>query len=267
MNVHSALTIANKRKILGILFAIIVLFSYQCSTANAQSSVQANFLSSGVIIVSEPTPTPTVTPTSTPTPTPTPSPTLTPTPTPAPTNLAVLPGDWTLTFGTNPQYAFLDNTVTHNGHVSIRIGPDNVGATREIDGKWYSVKPGDRIVAKVWILAGNSNTGDTTTWHGGRLGLDLWAHTSAGYGIVDSFPHDGQEHINSVVQWGTNVWIQKVWDITVPSTYYTQMHTGNLVMKSCNPVQIDSFVIWLDVRTTTDTGLVWFSDTELYINP
>jgi hypothetical protein len=205
-------------------------------------------------------------------PTPTPKPTATPQPTASPTipqsskNLMTL-SDFTLILGSSPQYAFLDNSVTYNGSPSIRIGPDYVGSTREIDGKWINIKPGDRIVAKIWILVGSSSMGDTITWHGGRLGLDLYTHTSAGYGIVDSFPHDGQEHINSVVKWGTNVWMQKTWDLIIPSTQYTQMHTGNLVMKSCNPVQIDSFVLWLDVRGTTDTGLAWFANPELYINP
>jgi hypothetical protein len=100
--------------------------------------------------------------------------------------------------------------------------------------------------------------------------MDLYAHTSAGYGIVDSYPHDGQEHLNSMVTWGTNVWTQKVWDITIPSTYYTQVTVttvaGNPV-ESYNPVQIDSFVLWLQVMQPTDAGLAWFAAAELYINP
>jgi hypothetical protein len=261
--VQKSAYIPRNKRITGLILVVAIFFSLYAPTIQAQAAANVNIQSSGFIIIPSPSPTPSPTPIPSPTQVPTPSPTATP----SPNNLAVIPNDWSLSFGSNPQYAFLDYDVTYNGHVSIRIGPDYVGATREIDGKWYTVRPGDHIVAKVWILVGDSSTGDTISWHGGRLGFDLYAHTSAGYGIIDSYPHDGQEHINSVVKWGTNVWIQKVWDLTIPSTYYTQMHTGNLVWKTCNPIQIDSIVLWLDVRQTTDAGLAWFSDAEFYINP
>ena len=186
-------------------------------------------------------------------------------------NLAKILEDWDLTFGTNPQYAFYDYGFTHEDYPSIRIEADYVGTTREIDGTtWYDVSPGDRVLAKVWIYVEDSSTGDTSPYHGGRLGIDFYAHTSIGYRIVDSYPHDGQEHMDSTVDWGTKTWTQKVWDITVPSTYYTETTgwgAGEYQVYEIDPVQIDSFVLWLDVRETTDTGRAWFADSELYINP
>jgi hypothetical protein len=183
--------------------------------------------------------------------------------------LAVIPDDWSLTYGSGPQIIYLDYSVTHNGQVSIRLDPhtdNDVNYARECDGTWYTVRPGDHIVAKCWILCGDSGIGDTNPYHGARLGIDSYAQTSQGYGIVDSYPHDGQEHLDSMVHWGTNMWAQKVWDIIIPSTYYTRVYRGGSVL-DCNPVQIDSMVLWLQVLTPTDTGVAWFADAELYSNP
>lgn len=188
-------------------------------------------------------------------------------------NLGVIPDNWNLTFGRDPQIIKVDSSFGHNGKVSIRLEPHtsvDVNTGRECDGTWYSVKAGDRVVAKVWIYVSNSGSGDTIAWHGGRLGFDLYAHTSAGYGIVDSFPHDGAEHAASVVMWGTKAWTQKVWDKIISSTYYTKVWAisgGGRGPYTCDPVQIDSIVFWLDARPAEDTGLAWFSDGEIYINP
>jgi hypothetical protein len=184
------------------------------------------------------------------------------------TNLAVIPDDWSLTYGSGPQIIHLDYDVTHNGHVSIRLDPhtsSDVNNLRECDGTWYNVKPGDHIVAKCWILCGGSGTGDTSIYHGARLGIDLYASSSAGYDGVETWPHDGQEHTNSMVHWGSEAWTQKVWDIIVPSTFYTTVY-GRGGTRKCNPVQVDSMVLWLEVVDPTDSGKAWFSDAELYIN-
>jgi hypothetical protein len=186
-------------------------------------------------------------------------------------NLALIPDCWHLTYGTGPQIIFLDHDITHNGHPSIRLEPHVEGVDmnryRECDGTWYHVKPGDHIVAKCWIYVGKSGMGDDISYHGGRLGMDFYAHTSIGEGIVDSYPHAGQEHVDSVVPWGTEVWTQKVWDIIIPSTKYTQVHFGDTNRHDCDPVQIDSMVLWFDVREPDDSGFVWFADAEFYINP
>lgn len=190
-------------------------------------------------------------------------------------NLAVIPNNWDLTYGSGKQIIFLDYNFVHtSGKPSLRLerhvnGVD-VNYAREINGKWYNVKPGDHIVAKVWIYVGNSGTGTTNPYNGARLGIDLYAHTSAGYRIVDSYPHDGAEHLASMVKWGSKTWTQKKLDIIVPSTYYTKIRewrNGMLIETKINPVRIDSFVLWLDARSVTDSGKAWFADAELYINP
>jgi hypothetical protein len=185
-------------------------------------------------------------------------------------NLAVIPDDWSLTFGQGPQIIRLDYDFYRTSPPSIRLEPHkdgvDINTNRECDGTWLNVKPADHIVAKCWIFAGDSGAGDTSPYGGGRLGLDLYAHTSQGYGIVDSYPHDGEEHLASVVRWGTKTWTQKVWDIIVPSTFYTRVWREGGVF-NCDPVQTDSFVLWLDAREVSDPGLVWFADAELYINP
>jgi len=198
-------------------------------------------------------------------------------PTYNPGNLALIPDDWGLTYGSGPQIIHLDYTVTHNGDVSIRLDAhtsNDVNTWRECDGTWYSVKPGDHVVAKVWIETSPSSLGDTSVHHGGRIGMDFYAHTSAGYGCVDGAgeiigttpPGSNIPGQDCLLNWNNPDWTQKGWDLIVPSATYTQVWQGGGWVP-CDPVQIDSFVVWLDVRPVEDTGFVWFADAELYLNP
>jgi archaellum component FlaG (FlaF/FlaG flagellin family) len=194
-------------------------------------------------------------------------------------NLGVIPDNYQLTYGPGPQIIFLDyNVVRTVGKPSIRLERHtaaDVNTMREVDGTWYSIKPGDHIVAKVWIKTTVSNLGDTDYRDGGRIGIDFYAHTSVGYSIVDSAdssigdtPTAGS-HIpvgNCVLNWNNPTWTQKGWDIIVPTAQYTQVKRGGTV-QAINPVQIDSFVVWFDGRPVGDTGLIWFADGEIYINP
>lgn len=193
-----------------------------------------------------------------------------------PGNLALIPDDWSLTYGSGPQIIHLDYSVTHNGDVSIRLDPhtdNDVNTNRECDGTWYTVKPGDHVVAKVWIKTSPSSSGDSDYRHGGRIGIDCYANTSVGYGVVDAAsevlggPATG--HIpgqDCVLNWNSSIWTQKGWDITIPTAIYTTVHREGTI-QNCDPIQIDSMVLWLDVRPEADAGLVWFSSAELYINP
>ena len=190
-------------------------------------------------------------------------------------NLAVIPDNWSLTYGSGPQLIHLDYNVTHNGYVSIRLDPHtsaDVDTTRECDGTWYTVKPGDHIVVKVWIETSQSSLGDTDYRHGGRIGIDFYAHTSVGYGILASADEvtgetdRGIPGQDCVLNWNNPTWTQKGWNLVIPATQYTQVMRGG-VMQNCDPVQIDSLVLWLDVRPINDQGQAWFADAELYINP
>lgn len=187
------------------------------------------------------------------------------------TNLAVIPDHWHLTFGRLPTIIFLDHNIIRTlGKPSIRIEPHtaaDVNTYRECDGTWYPVKAGDHIIAKCWILVDPTYvyTGsDPAMYNGGRLGMDLYAPKGDGtICIVDGHPHSGAEHIASEVNWGTKGWVQKTWDIIVPSTIYTKDVNGIVIP----PSPITYMVLCLDVRPTTVAGLVWFADAELYINP
>jgi len=237
-----------KRKCLTFLFCLILCYSL-FHIARAQSSSQASIFSQGSITYS-----------------------------PSNVNLAVIPDDWGLTYGSGPQIIFLDYGVEHTpGNPSIRLEPHtaaDVNVNRECDGTWYPVKPGDHIVAKVWIKTNPSSLGDTQSNHGGRIGIDFYTHTSAGYGIVDGCdevigttpPGSNIPGQDCVLSWNNSIWTQKGWDVIVPTAQYTTVHIGSTV-QTCNPVQIDSLVVWLDVRPVADAGLVWFADAELYINP
>lgn len=190
-------------------------------------------------------------------------------------NLGVIPENFHLTYGLGPQIIHVDTGVTHTGKPSIRLDQhttSDVNIARECDGTWYDIKPGDHVIARVWIKTDPSSLGDTDYRHGGRVGMDFYAHTSAGYGVVDGASEvsggpatgyiPGQD---CVLNWN-RPWTQKGWDMIVPSSFYTHVHTGG-VFVPCNPVQIDSFVVWFDVRPVADAGKVWFADGELYINP
>jgi hypothetical protein len=230
-----------KRKCLTFLFCLILCYSLFQHIAIAQSPSQAIIFSQGSIAYPS-----------------------------SNVNLAVIPDDWELTYGSGPQIIHLDYNVAYDGDVSIRLDPhtsSDVNTNRECDGTWYDVKPGDHIVASVWILVGDSSTGDTSPYDGARLGMDMYAHTSQGYGEVDGYPQTSQEHIDGMVDWGTNTWTQKTLDITIPSTYYTSVVIGGTTTETCNPVQVDSFVLWLQVLQPTDGGLAWFANAVLYINP
>jgi len=218
-----------KRKRLTFLFCLILCYSLFQLTARAQSSSQATVSSSGSITYPS-----------------------------SNVNLEVIPDDFSLTMGSAPQYAYIDTSVTHNGHVSIRVEQDYVVGTREVDGTWRTVHPGDHIVIQCWIKT--STPTDSDPYSGARVGADIYGG-GASY-IVDSYPHDGSEHLNSLVHWGSD-WTLKTWDFIIPSTTYTHDHAGN----SIPATQVTSIVVWLDARPTDWSSYAWFSDAAMYVNP
>ena len=188
-------------------------------------------------------------------------------------NLAVIPEDWFLTFGPDPQIIYLDyNVVRTPGKPSIRLEPhtsNDSNTAREVNSIWYPTKPGDHIVAKCWIKTDSSTAVENADpYHGGRIGIDFYAPKGDGtICIVDGHPQSGQEHLDAMVKWGTSVWTLKTWDVIVPSTIYTM---GNWGSTPIPPTQITQFVLWMQgmqVNDGTATGNAWFADAELYLNP
>jgi hypothetical protein len=205
-------------------------------------------------------------------------------------NLVIIPDSfmWDINSAAS-SYAYVDYSVTHNGHSSIRLEADYVRGTREINCIYPEVHPGDHIVWKVWCKT--SNDVMDTQYTGGRIGIDLQGDYGEAIQTVDSLPRDisyfdgayrssnwdcfhytyvypegdvypylGTPAISQFkVPFSTTTWTLIYWDFIVPSTtyYFRDGHP---------PTQITHISPWLDARELTD-GTIWFADSEFYINP
>ncbi len=219
----------------------------------------------------------------------TPTPTATPTPTNTPTTPTTAPTTEPYAYSLNREplsafyaqvnsypYLSVDTSVLHNGNPSIKVGPDYVRGTREVDGAWLSVKPGDHIVFSCWVKTASYSSKDP--YAGARIGMDFYASTSAGSGIPYTNPTttDAGHPTNAenVYGGGRSVWGRDwtlvTWDVYVPTTVYTYVLNGatnQWSVKSCSPTQISSVIPWFDVRGVTDNAYAWFADPTFYINP
>lgn len=235
-----------KRKCLTFLFCLILCYSLFQHTARATSSSQANIFSQGSITYPH-----------------------------SNVNLAVIPDDWRLTYKTGPQIIFLDYTVVMiAGKPTIRLEPHvdgvDVNNARECDSIEIAVEPGDHIVATCWMKTSASGFGDTDPCSGARIGIDLCDHNGGDfilYGIETATYPNGDE-ASHYVHWGTNTWTQRTIDFVVPSDYFTYDYLSGTTI---SPRQVSSITMWMQVWSSTygstDPGLAWFADAELYINP
>jgi hypothetical protein len=176
----------------------------------------------------------------------------------------------------NPQITHKDKMVLHNGHPTIRIdGPRTQhNWAREVNEYFYSVKPGDRIVLKVWIKANPSSIGP-----GGIAGFDFYG----AYGRIsechprtiqseiwrvdtNGYPISGDNMAGSAiyVPYGSD-WSMSILDVIIPATYYS----GNADRTSYpKPVQISSIGLWIGASwNQNESASIWFADAEFYINP
>jgi hypothetical protein len=232
--------------------------------------------------------------------TPTITPTSIPTTTPSSTNLEPLSAFYADMNGAASSYASLDNSVLHNGNPSIKVGPDYVRWTREVDGAWIRIRPGDHIVMSVWVKT-DSCPSSTDPQGGACFGWDFeTTASSAAFGslaIVDissngtqaghptglergwgvgtyGYSFNGAAGLSQVngnvvrVPWGTD-WTLIQWDFIVPSTYYNYVTTDASFPNAMPslPVQIDTMVPWFEGRNLYDTAYAYFSEPELFINP
>lgn len=186
--------------------------------------------------------------------------------------------------GAAASYASLDYGTLHNGDVSIRTGPDYVRGTREVDGAWLNVKPGDHIVFSAWIKTATYTS--NSQYSGAEIGLDFYIHSNLGYGIatVDTAGHQAGHPQNAEIEqdyssftggityvhWGQD-WTQITWDLTVPTTYYNYVTISSNSLPfapySCSSVQIDSVVPWFEGRDVSANANCWFADPVFLINP
>ena len=189
------------------------------------------------------------------------------------------------TNGAASSYASLDYNVTHNGNPSIRVGPDYSSRDpREVDGTWIDVKPNDHIVMSCWVKTEDFSSSDMQA--GAVFGWDFYADTSQGYGIIcytsdlqaghtngtergwgiDSFGYTqfGKTGLICRVPWGQD-WTLISWDFYVPKDYVSYVLIDGV--RQCNPVQINSMVLWFEGRNIYDAGNIWFSEPQLHVNP
>jgi hypothetical protein len=180
-------------------------------------------------------------------------------------NLAVIPDDWYYTQYPNIHLDY--DVVRTPGDPSIRLEPhtaNDTNSAREVDGKWYDIKPGDHVVAKCWmrVLTGPSTYG--YPYCGARIGIDFYGGSP--YRLLDAaqFWSDyyGGDFSKGYVQDSNGgAWQQRMIDIVVPAT------VGD---SAGNPQVPTQFVLWLQgapwIVDSTSTS-VWFADAELYINP
>ena len=216
--------------------------------------------------------------TQTSTPTPTPSPTQTPTS----QNLEPLSAFLSDVNGAASSYASLDYSVTHNGNPSIRIGTDSSGShggsTREIDGAWINVKPGDHIYYAIWAKTAAYDNWNAP-YNGIRMGFDAYVtsyvpelgRTCTGVSRPNAgHPSDAENGLpynqkHWQIPWGTD-WTLLYWDITMPTTQVTSLEQDGRDY-ACNPAYISQIVAIVDAREVEDNAYAWFSEPVLYINP
>jgi len=194
----------------------------------------------------------------------------------SPTNLAVIPEDWHLTYSSGPQIIHLDYDITHNGHVSIRLDPHtsaDINMARECNGKWYPIKSGDHVVARIWIKTGTNSSTAGYPYCGGRIGFDFYGYvngvyrqlcgTSSASGRITAQQNDAETRANWVQDSNGGIWQQRTIDFIVPATVpyvygdWSQQVPRDIVMwMQAGP--------WVEEPTAVP---VWFADAELYINP
>jgi hypothetical protein len=232
--------------------------------------------------------------------TPAPPPAPTPIQTPASPNLEPLSAFYSDMNGAASSYASLDYSTLHNGNPSIRVGADYIRGTREVDGAWINVKPGDHIVMSCWVKTA-ACPASTDPQGGASFGWDFETTSSSaapnslaivdissdgtqaghptgaerGWGVgAFGYSINGAAGLSQVngnivrIPWGTD-WTLIVWNFTVPTTYYTYVTTGASYPNAmpCNPVQIDTMVPWFEGRNLYDNAYAYFSEPQLYINP
>ena len=255
-----------KKKCLTFLFCLILCYSLFQHTARAQSSSQASIFSQGSITYP-----------------------------PSNVNLAVIPDDWEryvtegrLANGPDPQIVFLDTSVTHNGHVSIRCdGPaTSTNQWRELDAYNASsgsyniiqVKPGDHVVFKMWMKTNPSTLSNPT--HGARFGFDLYGSSgriwecSWGFPATTNFDYTNGNDYNwsayKYVSYGTSTWTQGIIDGYIPTKFFTENDGYSGGTKVIPAQQVSGIIPWVGVDPSypsSQAGSAWFADAELYINP
>ena len=186
------------------------------------------------------------------------------TPTPPAGNLVPIPTGWWI--DRNGQT--LDYSVTYNGMPSIRLDKTTSGNNpgRECNSITVSVHPGDRLVFSCWMKTTASGYGDTNPYAGARIGMDFYDNQRIAALQSPTWPNTDQGVLANYVKWGTNGWVQRTIEITIPTSMPADGYLGHPAGGSYTPTNIILWMqVWSSTYGTTDTGKAWFANPTLYI--
>lgn len=201
------------------------------------------------------------------------------------TNWAVVPVDWRIGESwAAPSY--LDASVLHLGHDSIRMERGDGSKSREIEAADFTqddgairVSPGDHIVFSVYMKTSASSINDYSATSGVRLGIDFYVNgvhriigvqdpKGVGWTPANGYPKD---QVDNWVKWGSD-WTQRTMDFIVPKQYNYDGYGGDgswvtgVTMVTPNSM-LPWIQVWSEDHENADTGTAWFADAKLYINP
>ncbi len=146
-------------------------------------------------------------------------------------------------------------------------------ASAELDGFYISIHPGDHIVYKAWLWTDASSIGDTNQHSGAVLGIDLYGSqgrlcevsTPEGTTTYPSYP---STHLQDVVPWGSYRWVQVSINFVVQGQYMADPW-GAYGAGGTYAAPI-AFIPWIcadSAHSSQETGKIYVTNTELYINP
>lgn len=177
-------------------------------------------------------------------------------------------------YGTsNPdlQIAFRDDTVTYDGHSSIRVEEKNaINAHREVNNYWITTPPGTQIIFRAYV---KTSSDIATGNRAAIIGFDGISGT--GVRLVEVAPQtsgDDNDSFDYPKTWNyewvdySSDWTLVEINVTIPNTLYTHDYKGNLLS---TPERIAGILLFLggNWQTGEAEADIWFADTVLYINP
>jgi hypothetical protein len=199
----------------------------------------------------------------------------TPTPEPSPSNLAVLP-DFFIGTGREIDFVYTKYPVTWQGKsncIEMDWNPNNAISSynqiNELNGRWLSVKPGDRIIWRAWLYTEDQTSVDTTPWRGAILCIDIYGD---GVKCEIGGPNGEQSYTFATDFWcdrtgcvagrNTNIWTLAQMDFVVKSQYES-WPTGELF----TPTSFTCIIInnCCGDYVSQERGRIWVWNPELCI--
>lgn len=169
------------------------------------------------------------------------------------------------------QLAFKDDTVTYDGHSSIRIeGPRTAyNWARELNNYWVTVSPGDNVTFSAYIKTNSQAFG-----YGGAIGVDVYSATQRLWEVhkmdtheeIWTYPTDWSEADYGVntVGYGSD-WTFYQINFTIPTSAFTITDNGTPI----SPQYAAGIIPWIGASHSNDSdaATVWVADTVLIVNP